>query len=68
MATAEDRQAKALEAIANSGKEMGKVLSALNDNLVAMFKYIKHQIELDNSRLERLGVLEDEQKRQEPHS
>ena len=47
----DERQAKALEQIAHTNKEIVKVLSALNDNLVGAFKHIKAAIEKDEAEI-----------------
>lgn len=45
MAAAEDRQARALEDLARSGREMVKILATFNENFVASFKFLQEQVE-----------------------
>lgn len=47
---AEDRQAKALESMERSARELNKIMAALNENFVKMFAYLKDAIERDEAR------------------
>lgn len=57
---AEDRQAKALESMERSARELNKIMVTLNENFVKMFAYLKDAIERDNERVRAYeGFLKD---------
>lgn len=51
MSLPEERQAQALKEIAHHNKELVRVMSTLNENLVKMFEYMKKEIEKDSELL-----------------
>jgi len=51
MPAAEDRQAKALEDISHSAKELVKIMATMNENFAGAFKYLKEAIERDDQRV-----------------
>lgn len=55
MPAAEDRQAKALEGIERSVKEVVKILDVFNTNFVASFNFLQEQAERDKQNFSNYG-------------
>lgn len=59
MPAAEDRQARALEGMERAAREANKIMATLNENIVAMFKYLKEAIEKDQEYVDTMRAASD---------